>query len=223
MEIEALRMAWRPRNEGARLVVGTVSRDADTFLFRYDGVDLALARQSGFQGYPGLPVEPDTTYNGRAMDAFRSRLPQPKRPDRERLLGLWGVTPDETDPFILLGATGGRLVTDAFEFLPVVRPTAGTWFLTPVAGFRYYADSEDLRKLPTGACFDLVPEPGNLHDPQAVRLDFEGRQVGYLRKVVSASVLRARTSGLSVLCSLAREASGSGPEDVVVALEFQQP
>jgi len=221
MDIEALRLAWRPRNEGARLVVGTVSREAESFRFRYDGIDLATAQASGFQGYPGLPVEPDTVYNGRAMEAFRARLPQPKRPDRERLLGLWGVSADETDPFVLLGATGGRLVTDAFEFLPVLRPVAGTWFLTPMAGSRYYTNSEDLRQIPSGARFDLVPEPENIHDPRCLRLDFDGRPVGYLRKVVSDRVLQARESGLSIACTLVREVSGNGQDDIVVAVGFE--
>lgn len=182
-----------------------------------------MALEVGFQGYPGLLVDSGMVYNGRAMDAFRARLPQPKRPDRERLLGLWGVPPEETDPFVLLGATGGRLVTDAFEFLPVLRPVAGSWFLTPMAGFRYYAETESLRALPAGTRFDLVPEPDNTHDARAIRLDFEGRQVGYLRKVVSESVLKTIEAGVAVECRLAREVSGNGPEDVVVAVEFLKP
>lgn len=137
MDIEALRLAWRPANAGERLVVGTSIREGDTYSFRYDGPDLEKAVQLGFQGYPGMSVDRTTIWNGRSMEAFRARLPQPKRPDREHLLGLWGVPPDESDPFVLLGATGGRLVTDAFEFLPVLHPVAGTRFPTPVAGFRY--------------------------------------------------------------------------------------
>ncbi|MEK7392408.1 MAG: hypothetical protein AAB214_07555 [Fibrobacterota bacterium] len=147
--------------------------------------------------------------------------PIPKRPDRDRLLGLWGVSADETDPFVLLGATGGRLVTDAFEFLPVLRPVAGTWFLTPIAGSRYYTNSDDLRQIPSGARFDLVPEPGNIHDPRCIRLDFDGRPVGYLRKVVSDRVLQARESGLSIACTLVREVSGNGQDDIVVAVGFE--
>ncbi|MCB9497429.1 MAG: hypothetical protein H6686_11140 [Fibrobacteria bacterium] len=220
MDIEALRLAWRPASAGERLVVGTSSREGDTYSFRYDGTDLEKAVHLGFQGYPGMPVDRTTVWNGRSMEAFRARLPQPKRPDREHLLGLWGVAPDESDPFVLLGATGGRLVTDAFEFLPVLRSVAGTRFLTPAAGFRYYEGNTTLAGILAGTELQLVPEPTNAFDPRAVRLEFQEQLVGYIRKVVSDSVLRAREAGLEVACSLVRAAMGNGPDDVVVELRF---
>jgi hypothetical protein len=220
MEVDALRLAWRPASEGERLIVGTVTRQGDVYSFRYDGSDLDAAVRSGFQGYPGMPVDKTTIWNGRAMEAFRARLPQAKRPDREHLLGLWGVAPDEADPFVLLGATGGRLVTDAFEFLPVLRVVTGTCFLTPVAGTRYYEGAAALSTLPAGTTFQLVPEPSNPYDPRAVRLEFQGRLVGYLRKVVSDSALCAREAELDVVCTLARQVTGTGPDDVVVEVRF---
>ncbi|HNY31353.1 MAG TPA: hypothetical protein PKO15_10740 [Fibrobacteria bacterium] len=220
MDIEVLRLAWRPASAGERLVVGTSTREGDTYSFRYDGADLEKAVRLGFQGYPGMSVDHAPVWNGRSMEAFRARLPQSKRPDREHLLGLWGVAPDESDPFVLLGATGGRLVTDAFEFLPVLRPLAGTRFLTPVAGFRYYEGAVSLPGIPAGTAFRPVPEPSNAFDPRAVRLEFQGQLVGYLRKVVSDGALRARESGLELACTLARAATGSGPDDVVVEVRF---
>jgi len=220
MDISALRLAWRPANAGERLVVGTSTREGDTYSFRYDGPDLEKAVQLGFQGYPGMSVDRTAIWNGRSMEAFQARLPQPKRPDREHLLGLWGVPPDESDPFVLLGATGGRLVTDAFEFLPVLHPVAGTRFPTPVAGFRYYEGAASLPSIPVGTAFQLVPEPSNLCDPRAVRLEFQEQLVGYLCKVVSDDVLRAREAGLDVVCTLARAVTGSGPDDVVVEVRF---
>lgn len=220
MDIEALRLAWRPASAGERLVVGTSIPEGGTYSFRYDGADLEKAVQLGFQGYPGMPVDRTTIWNGRSMEAFRARLPQPKRPDREHLLGLWGVAPDESDPFVLLGATGGRLVTDAFEFLPVLRPVAGTRFLTPVAGFRYYEGTVSLPGIPAGTELQLVPEPSNLYDPRAVRLEFQGQLLGYIRKVVSDSILRAREAGLEVACALVRAVTGTGPDDVVVEVRF---
>lgn len=220
MEIEALRLAWRPTNEGERLVVGTATRVGDIYSFRYDGLDLDKAVLSGFQGYPGMSVDRTMVWNGRAMESFRARLPQSKRPDREHLLGLWGVPSDVEDPFILLGATGGRLVTDAFEFLPVLRPVAETRFRTPVAGFRYYAEFNALASLAVGTPFQLVAEPSNPVDPRAVRLELNGQLVGYLRKVVSDDILRAQEGGLEVTCSLARPVSGIGPDDVVVEVRF---
>ena len=42
---------------------------------------------------------------------------------------------------LLLAATGGRLVTDTFEFLPLVHPVPGTRFHTLLAGCRYHDDA----------------------------------------------------------------------------------
>lgn len=220
MEIEALCLAWRPRNAGERLVVGTVTRKDGSFRFRYDGRDLSRAMDAGFNGYPGLVPDPEIEYNGRAMEAFQARLPQPKRPDRARLLGLWGVASDESDPMVLLGATGGRLVTDAFEFLPSLAPAIGTCFMTPVAGFRHCAGSGWLPNIAAGERIECVPEPENEVDARAVRLFWNGVHVGYLRKVVSDSVLRAMESGVRIACSLASEVKGDGPEDVVVEVKY---
>lgn len=220
MEIEALCLAWRPRNAGERLVVGTVTRKDGSFRFRYDGRDLSRAVDAGFSGYPGLAPDPEVEYNGRAMEAFQARLPQPKRPDRARLLGLWGVPPDESDPMVLLGATGGRLVTDAFEFLPSLSSAIGTYFKTPVAGFRHCAGAGLLQTIAAGERIECVPEPENEVDARAIRLVWNGGHVGYLRKVVSDSVLRAMESGMRIDCRLASEVKGEGPEDVVVDVEF---
>lgn len=220
MDIEALRLAWRPASEGERLVVGTTALQDGSYVFRYDGLDLQQAIDAGFHGYPGLPVAPGTAWNGRAMEAFQARLPQSKRPDREHLLGLWGVSLEEVDPIVLLGATGGRLVTDAFEFLPVLRPVPGTRFLTPAAGCRYYDGLGPLKDLRADTPLELVSEPSNSVDPRAVRLEIGTRHVGYLRKVVSDGVLRAREAGLEVSCKLARPVTGTGPEDVVLEIAY---
>lgn len=89
-----------------------------------------------------------------------------------------------------------------------------------MAGFRYYEGAVSLPGIPAGTAFQPVPEPSNAFDPRAVRLEFQGQLVGYLRKVVSDGALRAREAGLELACTLACATTGAGPDDVVVEVRF---
>jgi hypothetical protein len=50
----------------------------------------------------------------------------------------------------------------------------------PVAGFQYHEGVAIREKLRSGNQVSLVAEPQNPFDAQAVRIEFEGRQIGYL-------------------------------------------
>ena len=76
---------------------------------------------------------------------------------------------------------------------------------SPLAGFRYGEAAELWPQLRRGDALELVREPGNPHDANAVRVQWRGRKLGYVPRRENAAVawgldrgaaLRARVSRL---------------------------
>jgi len=77
---------------------------------------------------------------------------------------------------------------------------------SPLAGYRYGEGAEVWPLLREGDALTLVAEPGNAHDPNAVRVEWRGRKLGYVPRRQNAALawglargtpLRARVSRLS--------------------------
>ena len=77
---------------------------------------------------------------------------------------------------------------------------------SPLAGYRYGEAAEVWPLLKEGDALALVPEPGNPHDPNAVRVEWRGRKLGYVPRRQNAALawglargtpLRARVSRLA--------------------------
>ena len=76
---------------------------------------------------------------------------------------------------------------------------------SPLAGFRHAEAAALMPVLQQGDALDLVREAGNPHDPNAVRVEWRGRKLGYVPRRENAAVawgldrgtaLRARVSRL---------------------------
>ena len=59
---------------------------------------------------------------------------------------------------------------------------------SPVAGFQYHEGEAVWPDLAVGATLALVREPGNSYDQRAVRLDWQGRKLGYVPRIDNAAV-----------------------------------
>ena len=77
---------------------------------------------------------------------------------------------------------------------------------SPLAGFRYGEAADVWPQMRLGDALDLVAEPGNAHDPNAVRVEWRGRKLGYVPRRQNAALawglergtpLRARVSRLA--------------------------
>lgn len=77
---------------------------------------------------------------------------------------------------------------------------------SPLAGFRYAEAAEVWPHLSAGDALDLVREPDNAHDSNAVRVEWRGRKLGYVPRRDNAALawgldrgaaLRARISALA--------------------------
>ena len=213
-----IKLIWRPQPHTERLVVGTLTQEQMDYAFAYDGPDLARAQQMGFDGYPGLPVS-GGPFHGQAMAAFDARNPSPARSDYERLLNAWAI-PLDADPFTILGLTGGRLPTDLFEFIPNIQPSPGTEFISNLAGVQHYAEAESFRRMQPGHRLDLVPDPSNTYDPDAIKVMVGDNLVAYVKKGHSTAIASALRAGEPVECTLDRASINGVIREVLVRVRF---
>jgi len=66
---------------------------------------------------------------------------------------------------------------------------------SPLAGSQYYAVAELWSQIRVGDHLTLVREPGNRHDPQAIRVEWNGRQLGYVPRAENRAVATALDAG----------------------------
>lgn len=66
---------------------------------------------------------------------------------------------------------------------------------SPVAGFQYHQGEAIWPLLMAGASLSLVREPGNAHDPRAVRVDWQGQKLGYVPRIDNAAASHLLDAG----------------------------
>ena len=75
---------------------------------------------------------------------------------------------------------------------------------SPLAGYQYHAGSDVWRELKVGDRLDLKREPDNPHDARAVRVEWRGRQLGYLPRAENQAVAAEMDRGGRVEARIAR-------------------
>jgi hypothetical protein len=78
---------------------------------------------------------------------------------------------------------------------------------SPLAGFRHYEAREVWKDMRAGDSLQLVHERDNPYDPNAVRIEWRGRKLGYLPRGDNGAVARQLDGGapLSARVALVRE------------------
>ncbi len=66
---------------------------------------------------------------------------------------------------------------------------------SPLAGFRYHEAAAVWQELAVGDRLDLVREPANPHDSNAVRVEWRGRKLGYVPRAENAALAWAMDRG----------------------------
>jgi len=69
---------------------------------------------------------------------------------------------------------------------------------SPLAGFRYHEASAAWRELRVGDRLELVREPANPHDANAVRVEWRGHLLGYVPRGENAALAWAMDRGEDV-------------------------
>jgi hypothetical protein len=73
-----------------------------------------------------------------------------------------------------------------------------------LAGFRYHAAAELWSDLGVGDALELVREPANVHDQNAVSLSWRGRKLGYVPRRDNAALAWALDRGQPVRARISR-------------------
>lgn len=75
---------------------------------------------------------------------------------------------------------------------------------SPLAGSQYYAVGTFWQRLQVGDELTLQREPGNRHDARAIRVDWQGHQLGYLPRAQNRAVADAMDRGDRLVARIAR-------------------
>jgi len=98
------------------------------------------------------------------------------------------LRPDQNlSSFTLLSATGASLPNDGFSLIdPLDGDVQEQDLILEVHDSRYHVKNAGV--IEAGSPTVLVPEPGNPHDPFAVRVEVGGMLIGYVSRLQSRSV-----------------------------------
>lgn len=194
MDPERLLLVWQSPESKSRMrfVVGELCHDESGFVFRYlpNHPDFDKARVEGFACYPAFR-KTEQEYRDGVLESFLRRIPPRKRGDFSKYLQQWRLAENiEISDFALLGHTGAKLPNDGFSLVnPFDNVNAPYEFYIEVAGFRHQ-DGISLDDVEEGMRVDFVPEPNNMHDNHAVRVEAAGRKIGYVNKIQCAAFNR---------------------------------
>lgn len=89
---------------------------------------------------------------------------------------------------------------------------------SPLAGFRYAEASQVWSELRLGDPLDLVREPDNPHDRNAVRVDWRGRKLGYVPRAENEALAWAMDRGERVTARISRLQEHRNPR---LRIEFE--
>lgn len=82
---------------------------------------------------------------------------------------------------------------------------------SPLAGFQFHAGKQLWDEIKTGDRLTLAREPDNIHDPNAVRVDWRGAKLGYLPRAENRTVAAEMDRGAVVEGRIARMAEHRDP------------
>lgn len=179
-----------------RRVVGELIRDGEDASFRYlkDTADFEAAIDEGFIGFPAFDLKKDKLQSN-ALDAFLRRLPPRKREDYKEYLAQYNLpTEFSGSTFALLGYTGARLASDAFELCPDLSDAVAPLdIVIELSGVQHHLNEDT--DVVEGAAIEFKADSENPFDPNAVQALANGKIVGYVNKALSPSFKEMMSRG----------------------------
>lgn len=82
---------------------------------------------------------------------------------------------------------------------------------SPLAGFRYYEGKQLWDEMKVGDPLQLVREPDNTHDPNAVRVEWQGHKLGYVPRADNAALARFMDRGSKAEARITRLKKSRNP------------
>lgn len=190
-EPSRLLLAWQgpdPNGERTRFAVGELLLSDGEYTLRYlNGPEVEQARKLGFVGYPAFKPDQQEHRQG-VLAAFLRRLPPRTRPDFDAYKAQFRLKPDVgLSDFALLAYTGARLPSDGFSVVNTLEDVrAPSELVLEIVGHRHWV-SKLKSQLRVGEALDLVLEPTNQWDKNAVVVKAHGEIVGYVNRLQTAA------------------------------------
>jgi hypothetical protein len=82
---------------------------------------------------------------------------------------------------------------------------------SPLAGFRYYEGKRLWDEMKVGDTLQLIREPGNSHDPNAVRVEWQGHKLGYVPRADNEALARFMDRGSKAEARITRLKKSRNP------------
>lgn len=82
---------------------------------------------------------------------------------------------------------------------------------SPLAGFQFHAGKKLWPQMRVGDSLSLIREPENVHDSRAIRVEWQGRQIGYVPRRENADIARLMDHGVPVIARISRLAESRDP------------
>lgn len=176
----------RTRHTIAELV--RVADDRVRFHYLCDSDDFKTAQAEGFVNFPAFR-KLDQDYDLGIVETFMRRLPPSSRGDYAQYLEQFRLRPETVvSDFGLLGYTGAKLPSDGFSLINPLDDVVGSCdVLVEVAGFRHTSELP-VDALREGDLADFAPEPGNIHDTNALAIRAHGRKIGYVPRQQAVAI-----------------------------------
>jgi len=182
-----------------RWAVGLIRPHGDDFKLRYfePGAEFEKLnsrksfdklRELGYVGYPAFSPQMSVHLEGVRLALMR-RLPPRHRSDFADYMKQFRLKSDATlTDIALLARTEAKLPSDGFSLVDPLDPNVSRCdLLIEVAGYRHYPNTH--REFGVGAQVEVLSEPDNEYDPDAVQVRISGEKIGNVNRLQAKTFL----------------------------------
>lgn len=198
--LSRLVVAWQ--HPQTRLISPVGMLDVETGRYRFRYFRRAMTT-SDFRPFLGFREFEQTYFSNELFPLFQQRVMNPRRPDYERYIRSLNLPSDAT-PWDQLARSGGKRTGDTIQLFPVpiVRADGSSCCRFLVHGVRHVEGNynpsvqQRIQDLHKGDFLQLVPEPDNVANPEALLITAEGNELlGWIPDLLLDYVHTLRESG----------------------------
>lgn len=197
------RVVWQNVRNRQFVHVGWLKFTGSEFTFLYTP-DAEL--DPDFEAFPAFPNLTMTYASSDLFPFFADRLLSAAVPDYDHLLAALGLTREEATPVELLARSWGAASHDTIQVVPepVEQGDGREVLLFLVSGVRHVDEiapewvAARIAELPVGQVLELVNEPTNPNNDQAIVLCADGQPVGWVPDYLLDYVNKNRQGGRQV-------------------------
>ncbi|WP_419929630.1 hypothetical protein [Candidatus Poriferisocius sp.] len=208
------RVIWQDQDSRGLIHVGWLEIAGEQYLFSYTNEAKSHPR---FQPFPSFPLFDKEYRSSELFPFFAVRLISTADPGYRATLDALGLTRDTATPAELLARSPTESPHDTIQVVPepTERPDGSLVRLFLVSGIRHadqqnpQALSQLIENLAEGTQLELVPDPHNPANPEALQLAVDGKLIGWVPDYLVSEVHSHINSNRSVAINVSR---ANGPD-----------